>query len=358
MKAMEVGDRVAIRLSSVYYGSNADANPADVPGSVVRKIGTAYHVRWDNSGFVNTYARIDLKYWRGQVPKRAPKPEQKIKEELLAIAKEAKEACKKESQNVTARYAFIYNTGKVKVNSNAACHATVLSLDSAEKKSIAYITTCINRGREKDCDEEVAINYYDWLINRSPYADVFVTKDAREAYTKDKYVVCTASVPANMLQAALVATRQPWEYNNVCYVQKMMEERGVDGNTAHLIGCLLGRDTSGTMLTPSVQGGGHFHLDMHGMGKGGCRAFVENRPAHLTPAYDEGGGAHGVHRMFFENRDREFSLVKYIRHYLTEVGADEGKVETNPFAKAKKTESTSVHVDKLAKHVLTKGIFV
>ncbi len=360
LNPMPIGARVTIRPSSEYYGINTESNPADEVG-VVEQNGEEhdYLVRWLHSDRTNYYRRSDLKYWRGKVEQ--PKVEKIDEEKLQALIPKAIGECKKKSQNVTARYAFIYQNGQIKVNGNTACHATVMGIGSPEKKKIASIVTCINRGRD-DCNEGVAIGYYDWLLNRSPYASAFVTKDARKAHKKDRYVVMDVSVPANLLQGALVATRQTWEHNPVCYTQHKLTQLGVNESVAHLLGCLL-RPTrsSPSNLTLSVQGSGHFHIDVHYMSLEDCIRFTSNKPENLEKPYNQGGSVVGVHKMFLSKdwmkRDN-FSLSKYARQVANKAGAEGEKATTNPFAAAKRKETETVSAEKLAEYVIAEGIFL
>ncbi len=176
------------------------------------------------------------------------------------------------------------------------------------------------------------------------------------------YKLMDVSVPANLLQGALVATRQTWEHNHVCYTQHKLTQLGVNDSVAHLLGCLL-RPTrsSSTSLTLSVQGGGHFHIDVCDMSLEDCIRFTSNKPKGLEKPYNQGGDVIGVHKMFSSRtwRDRDkFSLSKYVKEVSNKAGVDKEKATTNPFAAAKRKETETVSAEKLAKYVIAEGIFL
>ena len=232
MNDIPVGTIVGIRKDSEFYGNNPYSNPAEVPGEVIEcnlGRGLNYQVRWLHSGRVNIYARKDLRYWRGAYEhfrgrglEAAPKPPKaNSREEAI---EQAKAAILKSERDVTARYAFVYTDFSYRVSQNTACHHSVLSLDREEAKEVSAIVTCINRGTKRDiesCPLDATLWFYNWLLNDSPWADAFEEKDAEAAY-KAGVVVCTTNVPGNILQAALVASRQVWEHPRVVRVAYRM----------------------------------------------------------------------------------------------------------------------------------------
>lgn len=357
LNPMPVGARVTIRPSSRYYGRNPDRNPANEVGVVEGNDchGMPYRVRWLHSGIRNGYNREDLKYWRGRAPKRKPEPAVDPAD-LQGLIDKAISDCKKESQNVTARYAFIYNNGKIVVSQNTACHHSVMSLGRDDKLKTQSIVTCINGPKAQDAHltKEESVQFYDWLLNRSPYANAFVSKDADESFNKHKYAVMNVSAPANMLQGALITTRQPWEHHNVVKVFCKLVDRGVDENTAYILGSLF-RESTGDSLTYGMQMAGHFNLDLAVMKVADCISFVRNTPYKLTKPFNEGGEPMAVHDMFIgKGKD---SARNYAKKLVGLAGAKKGTLQTNPFAAAKRVETESVSYDDLASYVKTNGVF-
>lgn len=74
--------------------------------------------------------------------------------------------------------------------------------------------------------------YFDWLINRSPFHTAFPEQSLKRAVTEAIIVDC--NTPANLLLAALIASRQPHEYaTNVAIMQKLVR-LGVPENMAFM----------------------------------------------------------------------------------------------------------------------------
>lgn len=356
LNPMPIGARVTIRQSSEYYGIHPEINPANEVG-IVEEIreGERYIVRWVHSDMTNGYDRIDLKYWRGQVPKKEPEPAINP-DNIPALIEKAIADCKKQHQNVTARYAFVYNNGSVVVSGNTACHNSVMSMGGGEKTTVVSIVTCINGNTSQNSlTEEQSLKFYDWLLNRSPYAEAFVSKDANKTFKEDRYAVMNVSSPANMLQGALVTSRQPWEHWNVVRVFCKLVDKGIDENTAYLFGSMF-RESTDKSLTVSLQSGGHFNLDIVNMSVKDCLAFVENKPHVLTNPFNKGGECMCVHDMFCKEGKSE--VGRYARDLVKKAGAKKGFLQTNPFAAAKRTDTKEVDYDDLASYVKTNGVFV
>ncbi len=54
-------------------------------------------------------------------------------------------------------------------------------------------------------DRKIAVSYFNWLFNKSPFRTVFMNKSAKSAF--DHGVICRATSNANLLVAGLMATR-------------------------------------------------------------------------------------------------------------------------------------------------------
>jgi len=371
MNDIPVGTIVGIRKDSEFYGNNPYSNPAEVPGEVIEcnlGRGLNYQVRWLHSGRVNIYARKDLRYWRGAyehfrgrvvaVPKpgaAAPKPPKaNSREEAI---EQAKAAILKSERDVTARYAFVYTDFSYRVSQNTACHHSVLSLDREEAKEVSAIVTCINRGTKRDiesCPLDASLWFYNWLLNDSPWADAFEEKDAEAAY-KAGVLVCTTNVPGNILQAALVASRQVWEHPRVIRVAYRMSKEGLGGNLCFLLGSFL-TDSGKQSLLHSPHGGGHFPLGCYDMTDSSCLRFVKNKPENVEGIYCQGGSSWGVHKLFSGDTGKEKTFSATVREWIDKAG-QKGSGGTNPFAKAKTQEEKVVRPEDLASIIKEEGKF-
>ena len=341
LKPMQVGDRVAIRKSSQYYGRNPRSNPADEPGTITRlqKTRLEYWVQWDNGG-VNSYSREDLRYWKG-APKR--KREKADPVDFNALIEKAKATVTKGTR--TAHYAFIYNDGKIKENDNHACHAQVLHTDGSKVHSIV---TLIRRKKHTAEQQEVCKRYMTWLIERSPWSQAFVGtgEEAWESW----FAVATSNCPGNILQGGLIASRQTQEnFERVVLWDKLVSQGLPENDSFALASCL---HLSGEDVVLSFHHGGHYPLNPYIMGRDGFKAFCEGRPVNITELFCKKGQARDVHNAFWGYKGLEPAINAFIKE-----AGQETKAVTNPFKKAKATPNRkSVSLSKFAALYLEKGI--
>lgn len=368
--SIPVGTIVSIRKGSRYYGQDEGINPADVPGVVVEGNegrGLVYQVKWLHTEMTNSYSREDLRYWKGAYehfrgvgvggeelgaadprpvkPKAPPKP--KNRSEAIEAARKALH--KSDKSHATARYAFVYANHSHLVNKNTACHSQVLNMDGEDKKKVVAIVTVVNRGGDQDrISDEKAIAYYDWLFKRSPWAIAFEEKDARAAH-EEGTVVCRTDIAANMLQAALVATRTTWEHSHVVETWYGMVGLGIGEHLAFLLGSFLGRgDGEDVIVSPNA--GGHFPLQAHSMDVNDAIGFCTNNPKGLNARFIDGGNSWGACDMFASNI-QVAPFREVVERWFTNSQKTGGK-GNNPFAAAKRTQRIAVKATDLARTIM------
>lgn len=64
--------------------------------------------------------------------------------------------------------------------------------------------------KHDDLSEEAQFHYLEWLLNMSPWRDVFVSKSVRKVL-KDRVIVVDPDQPANFMANAMMGARQCWE---------------------------------------------------------------------------------------------------------------------------------------------------
>lgn len=96
---------------------------------------------------------------------------------------------------------------------NQACHAglansTYAGFPREKATRIAAISLIQDRkNNEDDC-----LKYYDYLINRSPWADAFVNRSAKDTVANG--AIFNTDIPANYMAGAMMATRMCTEYRS------------------------------------------------------------------------------------------------------------------------------------------------
>ncbi|MNZ65598.1 hypothetical protein D3C78_837950 [compost metagenome] len=147
-------------------------------------------------------------------------------------------------------------------------------------------------------EEEEALMFLDWLLNRSPYASAFVTKSAHEALYH-KATISDAFTPSNLMAAGMVASRRLWEYAFVTRVFCDLVKVGVNEDLAYWLGHIAAGsfNRSGSFNWSSSKSG-HCSVDTCTSTPDSLKAFLEHRPANLSKTYNESWYYYGYHEMF------------------------------------------------------------
>jgi len=130
-----------------------------------------------------------------------------------------------------------------------------------------------DKNSQKSCGWEHIERYYSFLFNDSVFSDCYVTKDVERCF--DKGITVRTDLPANLVVAACIATRQVWEYPEIGRSVSNLIKWGVEPRKAHLVGHHLIVRDNGT-YTPHRRGG---HVAIYGdrMGPKNIENFLEGR---------------------------------------------------------------------------------
>lgn len=188
------------------------------------------------------------------------------------------------------------------VSPNQACHAGLRNNYEGNKESgaLAVVSGLMKPDKKEEVDEEEAIMFLDWLLNRSPYAETFITKSPHEALLH-KVIVSSAHHPSNLMAAGLVASRRLWEYVFISRVFCDLAKAGVNEDLAFYLGHIFsGRfDREGNVSYINCQAG-HCSLNPVYMGAEELKNFLEHKPVHLNKTYNEYWNYNGYDAMYGE----------------------------------------------------------
>lgn len=254
------------------------------------------------------------------------------KVDTLALAKEMRthfngwydKSGHKEPPNGTM--GAIFDNGKATWYLNGACHGPFKSFqsrmqshgnygkmknillgrgpensDNQDKKGIVqYIVTCMRNCENKKRGAGIIANrvkhiegytvpFLDWLINRSLWAPIFVTKDAEEGLKEG--LILNADVPANLLLGALQTSRHPWEFPTIIRFFVELVQAGMHEDLAWLFANGTTVQEDGTIL---FSRGIHSYrtLDMQTMDLDTMHRFMRHDPpkGRINKSYIKGGG--------------------------------------------------------------------
>lgn len=272
--------------------------------------------------------------------------QQKIREWIDIEGKKWKETGR------NAYFGFIHKDGSHSRLEGGACHATVLQY--GQYHSTAAIISRIRRCKTDSYNQSKnSVRFYDWLFNRSPFSSVFMYKGAQARFDEG-WCVVSANHPANLVQGALITSRNSWEFpQNVDRWAKLVD-LGVDENLSYLMVHFLS-DTNKT--TVSLTRRSHQHVAVgKGLTNKGAKAYVTCQPGALNDTYSNGTSGQGVFALFdSEGSSSPFldQLTEDLKEFL------KGKPKTkclNPFAAAKKKPESenrvSVSYERLAEFLI------
>lgn len=255
--------------------------------------------------------------------------------------------------NRTAYFGFIHKDGTSSSLEGGACHATVLGY--GRYTPTAAIISRIRRDGADNCKQsENSVRFYDWLFNRSPFASVFMYKVAQARFDEG-WCVVSANHPANLVQGALITSRNSWEFpQNVDRWAKLVD-LGVDENLAYLMVHFLS-DMDKTTISLTRRSHQHVALGL-GLSHKGAKAYVTCQPLNLHKKYSEGGEATGVFSLFESGEAGSSPFLDKLTEDLKEYIKGIPKTKCmNPFAAAKAKSGdenkVSVSYEKLAEFLI------
>lgn len=185
----------------------------------------------------------------------------------------------------------------------------------------------------------VEVWYLDWLLNRSPYSDAFITKDAVKAL-EECIVVSSGDHPGNYVGGSIVSLRLLWEHTYVAQSAYDLHKAGVPEDLAFLLGHTIQveRKIKPESYTEwSANTSWHSSIDVGQMGFVGVKAFMQHKPTSLSDnLYVKSGQYSGYSALFSSGGRSLWATVSQDFPYHLCVAAPPPKVDTNPFQAAKK----------------------
>lgn len=332
MPRLNVGDRVVIDWKVAAYAISFSNPPDIVQGTVsqvIRRGEFCYSVSWDNGAF-NCYREGEIKLANieaPQTPRRSPTLSQRIVE--------AKRKLKAHRDCGDNGIAIHLKKGAPIAVSRGPCHGFIRNEGRPSSQAIVSLLKRSggNPGHNQ-CNGEVVVRYCDWLFNRSPWAECFKYKGAANAW-KEKSCVLRVDVPANLLQGALISTRNTWEFpEHINLWHKLVTKYGVDEHIAFLAVYFV--SISGESVVPSGCHRDHIAVSTRKMTEQGARAFLFNAPLYKRGAYNKNGNYEGVLKAF-EGQGTE--IFDKFREDFNKYGKE--GVAKNPFGKAKFYQSNT-----------------
>lgn len=258
------------------------------------------------------------------------------------IAQAKAEFLKKVDWSQNAACAFVGPKGGVTsdgyATSGSVCHSFL------DRAPVKFLINGLQEGSSygdnpgRILAPEVELWFVDYILNRSPYAETFVTKDAETAL-KERITVSSGDHPGNLVGAGVVALRRLWEHVYVARAAYDLVQKGVNEDLAFLVAHAIQSPSDindDTTVSWTANLNWHTSIDIGVMSFKACKNFMERKLTDPNELYSEAGRYRGYSAMY--NGGKGASLSSYIlTKFPTAKLHDKGpkKASTNPFTAAK-----------------------
>lgn len=261
----------------------------------------------------------------------------KINSGISHLHKEWKQRSLSKTSN--ASIVVVCKNGVVQTIGMQACHG---GLSRSYSSPPEYIISGIQRPSERmnyrtEDSEEVYLNY---LLNDSPFANAFVTKDAKEALAQE-CVVARADLPSNIMAAGLVSTRRVWEFPHISRITADLIKHGVNPDLAFLISHYCYPSDGLKQFAWCNKPSQHNSIDVTVMDKKAIKRFLDHKPlkTKLNSNYSKSSDYRGYCEMWTDAKPGP-SLIEFVKGI--ELNNNNSNKSINPFLKSKKSAESDL----------------
>lgn len=234
-----------------------------------------------------------------------------------------------------AACSYVSKGGVLDANYGCVCHAFLAGRRA--KFLINSLQTGEGYGSNpgRILPKETELWFVDYILNRSPYAKTFISKDAVKAL-EEGITISSGDHPGNLVGGAVVALRRLWEHIYVAQVAYDLTKAGVNEDLAFLLGHCIQSPSEikdDTNVSWSACLNWHTSIDPGVMGFKQMKAFLDHAPVDLHKAnYVDNGDYRGYSNMFGVSRDGSYH--SYVtNNFPYNLCKDQPKVTSNnPFA--------------------------
>ena len=167
----------------------------------------------------------------------------------------------------------VVRTSSIEWIDNTACCAGLMAGGyggiSKDAAGVEAIVSVSQRGSGRALVRAEAVQFYDILINHTPYGECIVSKDPEYAYNFG--LIIDTNYPSNIIAGCLMAQRLAWEYVNKARSAIHYANLGVNKSLAFLLGHTFSND--GGDITSS----GHCCIDSSLVDKTYIKNFIKGK---------------------------------------------------------------------------------
>lgn len=244
--------------------------------------------------------------------------DRKMDEIVLEVRAQMLEDLTTELMRITSEnyISIIAENGNVHYSGNQACtaglHGIVMREWNQDGNTPAFIVSSLMHGSDGKAplqNLEAGKAFIDWLVNRSPYAPAFATKDVNEILERGSFV-CDAKVSSSLIVGGLIASRVMWEYTNVCKAWYELVSRGCNENLSFLLAHFA--DYGEGLISFRRYDEGHKSVNYYHVSTEYVNSFINSKPSRLEPPYSELCGYKEISNTWgpYTQRDRSDCVLK------------------------------------------------
>ena len=188
---------------------------------------------------------------------------------------------------------FLLDDGELVVNGTGVCHGWMQIGSMAPRKITGRMKFVLSSVMKSWGTRPQTLAHTDWLINRSPWASIFVDKNAESVLELGH--VLDVTQPANLIGSGVIASRFFTE-SYVADARKRIRgyleflNLGCSENEALLFSQLYSFSDSSYPVNYSRFSSGHAVFYSNGVGAKYYKNFLTNNPTLLTESFNELGG--------------------------------------------------------------------
>jgi len=223
-----------------------------------------------------------------------------------AIIKEMREVREEgEKKGGVSNYCFAFANGFLR-QLRRPCHASLKRFASEGAREglvdLQYVLDSYHKaGSGCFTNEQEEVAYIDYLANRSPWREAFLTKNANTIHKEG--AVLSAEVPANVVGAACIAGRQLWEYSYSIKAFNDLVEKDMKESVAFLVCLSLHRTELDKDKVHIITCGENHMVVTQELGVGGgYKNFLDDNIITRRTLLKENGDYYGINSMFSDNK--------------------------------------------------------
>lgn len=248
-------------------------------------------------------------------------------------------------------YKVFTKEGKPLDYGHTACYAGI----STDRTEGCFVINRIQKNYAasqifSETSEEDRIAYLSWLMNESPFAESFISKDAKECLDEG-LIINTCDVDGRILVGGMTAMRGMWEGGNTCNLGVRHFRKLIEAGCEPHIAFILGHFVNGGMTFNTYGAyGSHCSIEPSTTTVGYVKNFLAHKKESERDPFYKNSNYRGIHTLWNSSELRK-SFGTYFSKLYKKCNKKQEEVagEINPFDTSRRVSGIHVTYEGLAK---------